>query len=88
MSLIVAELYDALLDAGVDDNKARAAAAAGSGSDARADLATKAHLAELKADLIKWNVGTPIAMTGLFTACESTLTKLFRGAVVAPTRSE
>jgi hypothetical protein len=30
------------------------------------DLATKTDLADLKADLIKWNVGTLIAMTALF----------------------
>jgi len=29
-------------------------------------LATKADLAELKADLIKWNVGTLIAMTAIY----------------------
>jgi hypothetical protein len=31
-------------------------------------LATKADLVELKAELIKWNVGTMIAMTGIFAA--------------------
>ena len=31
-------------------------------------VATKADLAELKAELIKWNVGTMIAMTGIFAA--------------------
>jgi hypothetical protein len=35
---------------------------------------TKADLADLKADLIKWNVGTLIAMTALF----STLVTLFK----------
>ena len=34
----------------------------------REHLATKADLAELKADLIKWNMGTLMAMTGLFAA--------------------
>jgi hypothetical protein len=31
-------------------------------------VATKADLAELKAELIKWNIGTMTAMTGIFTA--------------------
>jgi hypothetical protein len=31
-------------------------------------LDIKREMAELKADLIKWNVGAIIAMTGLFTA--------------------
>jgi hypothetical protein len=31
-------------------------------------VATKADLAELKAELIKWNIGTMIAMTGIFAA--------------------
>ncbi|MCK4485364.1 MAG: hypothetical protein KAU38_01210 [Desulfobacterales bacterium] len=30
------------------------------------DLATKKDLLELKVDLIKWNVGTMVAMTGIF----------------------
>jgi hypothetical protein len=31
-------------------------------------VATKADLAKLKAELIKWNIGTMIAMTGIFAA--------------------
>jgi len=30
------------------------------------DLSTKKDLLELKVDLIKWNVGTMVAMTGIF----------------------
>ncbi len=30
------------------------------------DLATKKDLLELKVDLIKWNIGTMVAMTGIF----------------------
>ena len=30
------------------------------------DLATKRDLLELKVELIKWNVGTMVAMTGVF----------------------
>jgi hypothetical protein len=48
--------------------KAKAAAASVVDSAARADLATKADLADLKSELIEWVVGTLIAMTGLFAA--------------------
>jgi hypothetical protein len=68
VSTIVVELYEAFRAAGVDDVKAKAAAASVVDSAARADLATKADLADLKAELIKWVVGTLIAMTGLFAA--------------------
>jgi hypothetical protein len=68
MSILVAELYDALRKAGVDDDLARAAAMAVIGVEQRTDLATKADLADLKAELVKWNVGTLVAMTGLFAA--------------------
>ena len=67
MSTIVIELYEALRAAGTPDDKARAAAAAVVGSPPDY-LATKADLAELKAELIKWNVGTIIAMTAVFAA--------------------
>jgi hypothetical protein len=56
VTLLVGEIYDALRAAGIED-----------GLD-RAQLATKANLAELKADLLKWNVGTLVAMTGIFAA--------------------
>jgi hypothetical protein len=65
---MVAELYDALRKAGVDEDVARAAAKAVLGVEAREHLATKADLAELKAELIKWNVATLVAMTALFSA--------------------
>jgi hypothetical protein len=97
MTILVAELYDALRKAGVDDDLARAAAKAVIGGEARDQLATKADVAELKADVaelrlatkadvtelrlatkadlaelearvIKWNVGTLVAMTGIFAA--------------------
>lgn len=34
----------------------------------RTNLATKADLAELKADLIKWNVGAMAILTAIFAA--------------------
>ncbi len=72
MSTIVAELYDALRKAGVDEQLARDAAQAVLGAEARTDLVTKADLtaglAELKADLIKWNVGAMAVLTAIFAA--------------------
>ncbi|HVA68596.1 MAG TPA: hypothetical protein VNF45_04735 [Candidatus Binataceae bacterium] len=77
MSTIVAALYDAHRTAGVPEDKARAAAGAVLPTGRESDLATiadlaelkaatRADLSELKADLIKWNVGTIIAMTAVF----------------------
>lgn len=68
MSTMVTELYDALRKAGVDDQLARDAARAVLGVDARTDLATKTDLAELKAELIKWNVGAMAVLTAIFAA--------------------
>ena len=68
MSTMVAELYDALRKAGVDEQTARDAARAVLGAEARADLVTKADLAELKADVIKWNVGAMAVLTAIFAA--------------------
>jgi hypothetical protein len=60
-----------LKKAGVDEETARKAA----GIEDKQQLATRLdvetlrrEMAEIKTDLIKWNVGTLIAMTGLFTA--------------------
>ena len=68
MSVMVSELYDALRKIGVEETAAREAARAV--LDIRTDLVTKADLraemAELKAELIKWNVGTLIAMTAIY----------------------
>ena len=76
MTTAVKELYEALRQAGVEDQQALTAASAVVGTD-MADLVTKqelrADLAELKADLIKWNVGTLLAVTGIFAA----IVKLF-----------
>lgn len=65
---MVTELYDALRKAGVDEQLARDAARAVLAVEARTDLATKTDLAELKAELIKWNVGTMAALTAIFAA--------------------
>lgn len=75
MSVMVVELYEALRKAGVEEDVARAAATAVSavGSDpvTKADL--RAELAELKAELMKVNVGTLVAVTAIFSA----IVKLF-----------
>ena len=78
MSVMVAELYAALRAAGVDEDKARSAATAVSASGGpdpvtRADLtelrlALRADVADLKAELIKWNVGALIALAGIVSA--------------------
>jgi aromatic ring hydroxylase len=72
VSTMVAELYDALRKAGVDEQTARDAARAVLGAEARADLVTRADLAaglaELKADVIKWNVGAMAVLTAIFAA--------------------
>jgi hypothetical protein len=72
---MVSELYDALRQAGVDDQLARDAARAVLGVEARTELATKTDLAELKAllaewkaDVIKWNVGAMAVLTAIFAA--------------------
>jgi hypothetical protein len=68
---MVSELYDALRKAGVDEPLARAAARAVL-AEARAELVTKSdlrtELAELKAELIKWNVGAMAALTAILAA--------------------
>jgi hypothetical protein len=65
---MVAELYDALRKAGVEEQLAKEAARAVLAADARTDLATKADLAELKVELIKWNVGAMAILTAIFAA--------------------
>ena len=82
MSTMVAELYDALRQAGVEQELARRAASAVLAVDERMDLATKSDLLALKADLaemraeisemkvelIKWNVGAMAVLTAIFAA--------------------
>jgi len=79
MSVMVTEVYEAFRKVGLDEPMAAAAARAVLAAEARTDLATKADvealrigtrsdLAELKADLIKWNVGALAVLTGIFSA--------------------
>jgi hypothetical protein len=53
---------------GLDEPSATAAAKAVLSADARTDLATKADLAELKADLTRWTVALFVAQTAVFSA--------------------
>ena len=77
MTTIVQEVYDALKKAGVDETFARAAAHAVIGIEEKKSLATKAvmveiraeiriEIAELRAELIKWNVGAIFAANAVF----------------------
>ena len=68
MSVMVTELYEALRSVGLDEAMAKAAARSVLPKEARTDLATKTDLAELKADLIKWNVGALAVLTAIFAA--------------------
>ena len=71
MSVTNLTLYRVLVKLGATDTEAEQAAQLDSST-----LATKADLAELKAELIKWNVGTLIAMTVLYGSW-MTLLKVF-----------
>ena len=76
MATMVAELYDALKKAGVDDATAKAAAQAVMGVEDREHLATKADLLGLKADILElksdltWRM---LLMTGAFIAAVGAL---------------
>jgi hypothetical protein len=63
MSMMVSEVYDALVAAGAPEDKARAAAIAVS----EEQLATKKDIADIKSELIvvKWMLGVVIIVTVL-----------------------
>lgn len=69
---MVTELYDALRKAGVDETSARQAAEAVLGAKHGSELVTKADLraeiADLRTELIKWNVGAMAVLTAIFAA--------------------
>ena len=62
MSMMNTELYDALMSVNVPEMKARKAAMSILGHD---QVATKADIAEIKADIrvLKWMVGVNMALT-------------------------
>lgn len=83
MSTMVEALYRALREAGVDEPVARAAADAVLARNPEPSLVTRpdleaefktfrfeirAEMAELKADLIKWNLGAMAILTAIFAA--------------------
>ena len=75
MTVLVSEVYEALKQAGIQDDTAKAAAKAVISVEDKETLATKADLlalkadmAELKTDIIKWNMALMISMTGIFAA--------------------
>ncbi len=63
MSMMVSEVYDALVAAGAPEDKARAAAIAVS----EEQLATKKDIADIKSELVvvKWMLGVVIVVTVL-----------------------
>lgn len=75
------EIYEAFRSAGVADDKARAAVKSiNKEIDKRyglhsAQLATNVYLAEAKAEIIKWTIGTMFAAVGMF----AVITKLMAG---------
>ena len=80
MTTLNIELLDALKKAGVDDETDRAAAKAVLGIEAKEQLATKADLAEFKAEIqamlnrqLQVMMGMMVALTGIFAA----IVKLF-----------
>ena len=75
MSQLVTELQEALRKAGVDEELSKEAAQAVMSTAASTELATKsdlfalrAEIAELKVELIKWNVGAMALLTAIFAA--------------------
>ena len=77
MSTMVAEIYEALRKAGIDEDTARAAAEAVIGRQegvaTKADIAIlrselRQEMADLKVELIKWNVGAMAVLTAIFAA--------------------
>lgn len=78
MTQLVSELYDALRSVGVADDLAKAAARAVIAAEDKEQLVTKAdlraELAELKTEIIKWNL---VAM-GFLTAVFSGLVTLLK----------
>lgn len=75
MSVIVAEVYEALIEAGASEPKARAAAAA---VPAGAHLATQQDVAALKQDIAKLQTETAIVKFAVFTFSPIIMTLLVK----------
>ena len=68
MSSATIELYNALIEAGVDKDKAeRAAKSVLSKEEARQSLATKADLAAMKSSIVQWVAGLLIGQIAIIT---------------------
>ena len=65
MSIMNAELYDALKEAGASEEKARGAAC--SVGDVN-QLATKGDVESVKSDILKWMFGAMFAQTAIVTS--------------------
>ncbi len=66
MATMIIEVYDALIEAGASEGKAKAAATVVLGVEqARERLATKQDLEEAKLDILKWVIGLAFAQVSL-----------------------
>ncbi len=65
MSTMQSEIYDALIDAGASEPKARAAAEAVAAGPKSDEVATKLDISELRAEfkIQRWMIGFNLAMT-------------------------
>jgi hypothetical protein len=75
MSSATLELYNALIEAGVDKDKAEAAAKAVISREDAKNFATKSDLIELRSQLVMWMAGFHIASLGVIAALLSLLVK-------------
>jgi hypothetical protein len=75
MSSATLELYNALIEAGVDKEKAEAAARAVVSREEAKNFATKSDLVDLRSQLIMWMAGFHIASLGVIAALLSQLVK-------------
>ena len=73
MTTATLELYNALIDAGVEKDKAEAAATAVLSREQVKDFATKTDLIETRSQLIMWMAGFHIASLGVIAALLSQL---------------
>jgi hypothetical protein len=84
MTITVAELYEALRAANVDEAKARAAAAQVLGREETGTFATKTDIAEIKTmiaeakgETIRWFIGTALTLAALWVGVAALLLRLF-----------
>lgn len=73
MSTATLELYNALVEAGVDKDRAEAAARAVISREMAKEFATKSDIVELRSNLVMWMAGFHIASLGALAAIISQL---------------